>query len=526
MRLALSAILLAALLAATGTVTSGFTTVTSAPARFAAAPLFAPRLVEPPAISGVATDGETLTATRGEWARDPATLEVEWLRCGEECEAVASGDQLELSPADVGKRMRVRVTAANGGGSAVATSAATDVVLPLPPPVNEAPAAIGGTPTVGQTLTADDGAWSGRRLALTRRWLRCTTSCSPIAGERDATYLVTGDDAGATIRLEVDATNASGSASTTSPPTAAVTRAVYTQLLCADPATGRGVAADGVLPGGVRVSGSLAKRYDPALHVRCSTAAAVPSLPLTIATPFATTRGDDRVVLEYAPGPAVAFRGATLYRHGRAGGGWSWSVQSSDQTGLLDGPLADLCRWRVGCTTSGSATDRFAEQNRVTVAPGTGPGFNVTFACDIPAGGRCDHLGEAVWLHGGTITLQDTSTPTVAGATGGLVADGPLDPLDDLDLTVTDTGSGLRRLIVTIDAREVASRLLHDNGGRCVDHDAATSGFESAFPQPCVPSIASSMLFDTTAWPEDGRLRVYVEDAGQNTAVVVNRPLG
>ena len=524
MRLALAGILLAALLAATGTVASGFTTAASTPARFAAAPVFPPRLVEPPAISGVATDGETLTATRGVWARDPATVEVEWLRCAEACEPVASGDELELSPADVGKRMRVRVTATNGGGSAIATSAPTEVVAPLPPPVNDEPPAVAGTPSVGHALTADDGAWSGRRLTSTRRWLRCTTTCSPIAGEGDATYLVTGDDAGATIRLEVEATNASGSVTATSPATAAVTRTAYTQLLCANPATGLGVAADGAPPDGIVVTGTMTHRYDPRPATRCAAGSTPNGVPLSAGGTYYTQTVGDRLVLEYRPAAATAFRGATLYRYGAMGGHFSWAITTSTSTALFATPRTELCSWGLGCTTRGSAADRFGAQNRVAITPGPDDGFNITLACDIPSGWRCDADGsQIVRLFGGRISLADTATPEVAAAGGGLL-DGELEPVEDLDLTAGDAGSGLHRVIVTIDGREVATRRLHDNGGRCADHDPGTEDpFEFATRQPCVTSLAASLLFETAAWPRSGRLRVYLEDAGGNTTVVVNR---
>lgn len=526
MRAALAVLAAAVLLALPGAVQSGFTSTAGAAGRFAAAPVFPPRLLEPPAISGPAVDGETLTAARGTWAREPASFRIEWLRCDEQCRPVGEGEARELTAEDAGARMRVRVTATNDGGSTTATSEATPVVAPLAPPDDLAAPAISGTARVGETLAASDGEWSGRRLTLTRRWLRCTTTCSAIAGEGDASYLVTGDDAGATIRVEVTATNASGHATAVSAPTAAVTRATYAQLLCANPATGRGVAADGALPSGLRTAGTLTDRFDPRPQTRCATGTTTPVIPLSTGGTYSTTVPDDRIVLQYYTAPDTDFRFAVIYRQGTMSGRWSWSVQSASTTNLFASPLADLCSWGSGCTSRGSTTDRFGRENRVHVTTGAGEGFNVVLGCDIGSGSRCDADGsQVVRLFGGRIALVDTATPKVTARGGGLLGDAPLEPVEDLSLSATDAGAGLFRVRVSVAGREVAVRPLHDNGGRCADHDPATSEPEFAFRQPCVLSLATSMSFDTSGWPAAGRLRVLLEDAGGNTTVVANRQL-
>ena len=52
-------------LAAGGAVRSSFTATTGARSAFAAAALFAPRALEPPVVTGVARQGETLRAELG-----------------------------------------------------------------------------------------------------------------------------------------------------------------------------------------------------------------------------------------------------------------------------------------------------------------------------------------------------------------------------------------------------------------------------------------------------------------------------
>ncbi|HEX8205472.1 MAG TPA: hypothetical protein VF587_05380 [Solirubrobacteraceae bacterium] len=519
MRSAAAALALATLVAAVGAVESRFTTTVSGASRFGAAPVFPPRPLTAPVVSGTVADGETLTATTGTWARAPKAFRIEWLRCAAEgCVAVGEGPTRELTADDAGRRIRVRVTATNDGGSTAASSAETGVVAPLAPPQAATAPKIGGAATVGQTLTAGDGTFTGRRLTVTRRWLRCATTCAPIAGETDQRLLVTGDDAGATLKLEVTATNAAGTATATTPATSTVARLTYTQILCADPATGQGVATDGALPSGLRVGGTIPDRFDPRPQTRCAPGSQ-PVVPLSTGATFSTTTPDERIVLEYRLVPGTEFRGATLYRQAQMSGKWSWAIQSASVTNLFATPVAELCSWGDGCTTRGTTADRFAPQNRVEIPPSPNDGFNVTLACDIGSGGRCDADGsQTIRVFGGRVTLRDTATPKVTAKGGGLL-DGPLQPLDDLDLTATDTGAGLWRLHVTIDGEEVAARPIHDNQGRC------RADGEFAMRQPCVLSAATSLAFDTTTWPKQGRLRVLLEDAGRNTTVVANREL-
>jgi hypothetical protein len=96
-----------------------------------------------PTIQGEAREGQTLTATRGEWGgRTPQTYAYQWRRCRDDGTACANiGGETRstylVRAADVGRTIRVRVTATNSDGSATAVSRPTDVVVsrsnPLPP---------------------------------------------------------------------------------------------------------------------------------------------------------------------------------------------------------------------------------------------------------------------------------------------------------------------------------------------------------------------------------------------------------
>ncbi|HUR85213.1 MAG TPA: hypothetical protein VMY78_07700 [Solirubrobacteraceae bacterium] len=192
----------------------------------------APAATGLPAITGTARQGQILTSTTGAFSGTaPITTSRAWQRCdagGAACAPIASASAATytLAAADVGTTIRVSVTATNLEGSATVSSPASALVGALSPPVNDAGGlpVISGTARDGQTLSATDGGWSGiGPLTFTRLWRRCDAggaSCSSLAGA--ATHLLTSNDIGATIRVEVTAKNADGQAVATSAQTAVV----------------------------------------------------------------------------------------------------------------------------------------------------------------------------------------------------------------------------------------------------------------------------------------------------------------
>jgi hypothetical protein len=200
-----------------------------------------PRATGEPAISGTPIVGNVLTASNGSWSgTGPFNYTYQWLRCpasgsggnGEGCTAISGATfrRYTVRSADVSRRLRVRVTAANSEGSASATSNATAIVRAAPArPQNTVPPTISGTPQVGQTLTANDGTWTGQTpLTFSYHWRRCDrtgASCSDISGATAKTYALTSADEGTTLRVRVTARNSAGTASATSAPTGVVSKA-------------------------------------------------------------------------------------------------------------------------------------------------------------------------------------------------------------------------------------------------------------------------------------------------------------
>ena len=123
-------------------------------------------------------------------------------------------------------------------------------------PSNTAPPTISGTPREGETLTANPGSWSGTGpTTFAYQWQRCDqngANCSNIVGANTQTYRLTSADVGRTLRVAVTATNASGSSSATSAPTAVVQASGPAGVINL-PGGGRSIPASSVGPAGVRL---------------------------------------------------------------------------------------------------------------------------------------------------------------------------------------------------------------------------------------------------------------------------------
>jgi len=200
-----------------------------------AQPQAAPTNTAEPIISGTAAVGQTLTASDGTWSNTPTSFAYQWLRCaasggaadGSDCAAIggATTSSYAVASGDVGFTLRIRVTATNADGQASAVSNATAVVVAQAGPPNTQAPTISGTATVGSTLTANPGTWTGTSVTFTYQWRRCDASgnnCSVITGATGTTYVIASGDAGSTLRVAVTGTDSTGGNTVVSAQTAVV----------------------------------------------------------------------------------------------------------------------------------------------------------------------------------------------------------------------------------------------------------------------------------------------------------------
>jgi hypothetical protein len=92
-----------------------------------------------PSISGSMVEGQTVTASPGTWSgAAPITFTYQWLRCnsaGGSCVAIpgATSAQYRLTSTDIGRKIRVNVTARNPGGSKTVLSGESATVAAAGP---------------------------------------------------------------------------------------------------------------------------------------------------------------------------------------------------------------------------------------------------------------------------------------------------------------------------------------------------------------------------------------------------------
>ena len=203
----------------------------------------APANSRQPSISGAAVVGSILTATTGSWTGSPSSYHFQWMLCpssggagdASDCAAIGGATTSRFVPgsADVGKRLRVRVTAANASGSKTVASNATAIVQATntaAAPASTGQPQISGTTVVGSTLTATTGTWTGFPASYDYRWTRCPASgsaadasnCAAISGATTSAYVLGSADVGKRLRVRVTAANAHGSTTVASNATAIV----------------------------------------------------------------------------------------------------------------------------------------------------------------------------------------------------------------------------------------------------------------------------------------------------------------
>ncbi|MDA0163936.1 hypothetical protein OM076_26935 [Solirubrobacter ginsenosidimutans] len=202
-----------------------------------------------PVIGGVAKRANTLTTTAGTWSGPGNAYTYQWQRdegSGFADITGATKSSYLLVPADTGNTLRVKVTATNPDGATSANSVATAEVADAKP-VNTVLPTVAGVTQRTKTLTAGVGTWTGAGNTYAYQWQRDTgDGFEDITNAKAATYLLTSDDLGATIRVKITATNVDAVVSANSAATATVTTALPVQTAAP--------AASGTLKTGLNVT--------------------------------------------------------------------------------------------------------------------------------------------------------------------------------------------------------------------------------------------------------------------------------
>ena len=181
-----------------------------------------------PTLTGMAVEGQTLSAHHGSWENSPTALEDKWYHCkgvtkegiGATCSAITvknaknekefvTGETYVPTAEDIGLWIEIQEHAENPGGFEISISHAVQIAPPAPPS-DTTPPTVTGTVEQGQTLTATEGTWTNAANRRTWQWLRCDSNaqnCNPITGAERISYTLTPEDVGHTLEISETAYN-------------------------------------------------------------------------------------------------------------------------------------------------------------------------------------------------------------------------------------------------------------------------------------------------------------------------------
>ena len=181
-----------------------------------------PTLITPPTISGLAIVDEILSATSGTYNSFPTAIYTyQWQSCTtielSSCTPISGAVQATytLLTADIGKYIRVMVTATNNLGLRGTPSPLTSVVLGTSIPNTTTLPIISGVVMDRQVLTVISSGWTGTPIGvLSYQWQRCSAlnqaECVELNGETKTSYTLKFVDVNSYIRVTVKSTNRVG----------------------------------------------------------------------------------------------------------------------------------------------------------------------------------------------------------------------------------------------------------------------------------------------------------------------------
>ena len=310
----------------------------------------------------------------------------------------------------------------------------------------------------------------------------------------------------------------------------------YTQILCANPATGEGLGLSG-MPEGLSNPASIDLWQVTAAEVDCGTGAMTSGrgVPMAVGQTNTYAQGTWSALLYQAPANAT-INGGRIYRAERAEGpnnGFMGIIQQGGEYSVLYSLPRNCCDqgdWYVGNVAArGTFTTPFAPENVVnlTISPDGGH-WDVNATCD-PNGNNNSSctLAAGQWeyrIFGGEISLNAPHDPQASNIAGPLVTESPLRSTEAITFSATDEGPGLAYVKLLADGVAVQSQIIDTNGGHCIPvpgHDAYTW----AYQVPCMTSVGGRTYSLNTALLPNGlhHIQVIIEDAAGNQSEVLNR---
>ena len=310
----------------------------------------------------------------------------------------------------------------------------------------------------------------------------------------------------------------------------------YTQILCANPATGEGLGLSG-MPEGLSNPASIDLWQSTAAEVNCGTGPMTSSRGVPMRVGFSTTyaQGTWSALLYQAPSGAM-INGGTIYRAEKAEGpnnGFMGIIQQGGEYNVLYSLPRNCCDqgdWYVGNVAArGTFAVPFSPGNLVnlTISP-EGDHWDVNATCD-PNGNNNSSctLTAGQWeyrIFGGEVSLHAPHDPQASNISGPLLTETPLRGTRSVTFSATDEGPGLAYVKVLVDGAVAQSQIIDTNDGHCIPiagHDAYTW----AYQVPCKTSLGGRTYSLNTAELSNGvhHIQVIVEDAAGNQSEVLNR---
>jgi hypothetical protein len=310
----------------------------------------------------------------------------------------------------------------------------------------------------------------------------------------------------------------------------------YTQILCANPATGEGLGLSG-MPEGLSNPASIDLWQVAAAEVDCGSGPVTSGrgVPMAVGQTNTYAQGTWSALLYQAPANAT-INGGTIYRAEKAEGpnnGFMGIIQQGGEYSVLYSLPRNCCDqgdWYVGNVAArGTFTTPFSPANVVnlTISPDGGH-WDVNATCD-PNGNNNSSctLTAGQWeyrIFGGEISLNAPHDPQASNIAGPLLTEDPLRSTESITFSATDEGPGLAYVKLLVDGVVVQSQIIDTNGGHCIPvpgHDAYTW----AYQVPCMTSVGGRTYSLNTALLPNGlhHIQVIIEDAAGNQSEVLNR---